>query len=932
MKKFFFYASIVCMGALTSCSKDFLVPEGELPDWLGESIYEELKNPKSLDGTFNTYLRLIDDLGYAEVLGKTGSKTIFPANDEAFAAFFKDGKNKFGKSSYEELTESEKAQLLYSSMLDNAVLVGNLSTQKNGSGEMQQGMVVKHPTNVSLVQSVETLFPQYMPENNEYFSRFKNEGRAVNAIYDDTAAPMVHFSGEYLLNNDMTVTGDDNDFFVLTGQQYKDGDCFVFDHKVTVSNVTCQNGYIHQLDGVLLNPGNMAQILRENTNTHHISRMLDYFAVPVHMGTTFDADYWNYASKFGTQDSVFSIRYLSKQSQNKKFNSPVLGKVISDDKLLNFDPGWNYYAPTTTTNQQAEIAAMLVPTDDVIENYFSHEGQYIVKNLGVPGLPCDSDHIHSTITEHLDAIYNSDPSVFATMLNNIMKPYLTKTVPSKFATVQNDAFEFLNVTKDKINRKADGNYDVQIANNGVIYRMNKFYAPELYNSVLGPASIYTDMRIMGKMLNDHQIKPGTPSTLNADMYYYLLSMKAHYALFVPTDNNEFFYVDPASVHNTDGMTALKFYWTPDTKESSFNILVQRFLYDPKTNTYEEDPSVGPVAIEKGFFNTQIADMLNYHTVVLPASSKELYGNKYYLTKHGGAIYVPDGKGAIGSTVQGGMQIGTSMKKSNVTETFGEGSEDANITNGTVYRLDSPIQPTIKSVYQTLAENDKYKDFLEFCEKFNNEDILSFAGILDGTESAASKASKIKSNTVFGEKNVMNMLGTYNYTIYAPQDMEEAYAHGLPRWSDVEALFDEFNEAEDDDADKIAAQKKVKQMIEKMHNFVLYHVQSNSVFADSKVAAESYQTFYTNELGIAKKLSLSNSGSDVLINDEVKSGRTGKPTIVDANLLARDITTEEKTNGVDINNNTFTYKRIVSSSFVVVHGIDKPLCYNAEYKY
>ena len=98
MKKLFLYASLMCIG-LMSCKKDYLVPEGELPSWLGESIYKELQQSSQLEGTFNTYCKLIDDLGYTEVLSKTGSKTIFPANDEAFARFFAGGNNKFGVSS-----------------------------------------------------------------------------------------------------------------------------------------------------------------------------------------------------------------------------------------------------------------------------------------------------------------------------------------------------------------------------------------------------------------------------------------------------------------------------------------------------------------------------------------------------------------------------------------------------------------------------------------------------------------------------------------------------------------------------------------------------------------------------------------------------------------------------------------------------------------
>ncbi len=902
------------------------MPEGDLPEWLGESIYEELKNPKSLDGTFNTYLRLIDDLGYAEVLGKTGSKTIFPANDKAFEEFFRNGNNRFGKSSYEELTTSEKAQLLYSSMLDNAVLVGNLSTQQNAAGEMAQGMIVKHPTNISLVQSVTSLFSQNMPANNPYFAKWKDAGRAVNILYDDTEAPMVHFSGEYMLNNGMTVAGTTSDFKVITGSDYEDGATYVFDHKVIKSDVTCQNGYIHQIDGVLLNPGNMAQILRENHDTHHISRMLDYFAVPVEMGATFDAQYQQYAKEFGTTDSVFAFRYLAKNSQKKKFASPARGVVVSDDKLLDFDPGWNYFAPTTTANNQAEIAAILAPTDTVIENYFAGPGAYIVKNLGVKEKSGTKELIKANINEHLDAIYNSDPTIFASMLNNIMKPYLSKTVPSKFATVQNDAFEFLNVKLSDIAMK-DSTYNVQIANNGVIYKMKKFFAPELYNSVLGPASVYTDMRIMGKLLNDHQITPGVESTLGCDMYYYLLSMNASYALFVPTDNDAFFYIDPASVNDVDGMKALKFYWD-NSGLSSYNVLVQRYLYDPKTKKMTEDSNVGPVAIEKKYFNTQLSDMLNYHTVVLDGT-KQLNGNHYYMTKHGGAIYVSDGLGTLNSAIMGGAQLSGIADAAGVTGFFSEGSEDANITNGSVYRLNTPIQPTIKSVYTVLQENSKYHDFLEFCERFNDEAILSFAGILADDDSQASKDTKMKKWVIFGENNRMNMLGTYNYTMYVPEDMKEAYNNGLPQWKTVQEKYDDYNELPDSDPGKKEAQKEVRAMLEKMHNFVLYHIQNNSVFDDVTVSKESNQTFYTNELGIARTLSLTKSGNTVTVNDEVTSGRAEKPYIVDANILARDITTETKT-GQDTNNTSFTYKRIVSSSFVVVHGINKPLCYNSKY--
>ena len=44
---------------------------------------------------------MIDDLGYTEVLARTGSKTLFVADDDAYARFYNSGK--WGVRSYEEL-------------------------------------------------------------------------------------------------------------------------------------------------------------------------------------------------------------------------------------------------------------------------------------------------------------------------------------------------------------------------------------------------------------------------------------------------------------------------------------------------------------------------------------------------------------------------------------------------------------------------------------------------------------------------------------------------------------------------------------------------------------------------------------------------------------------------------------------------------------
>ncbi len=959
MKKLFLYASLLCLG-LVSCKKEYLTPEGELPSWLGESIYKELQSSSQLDGTFSTYCRLIDDLGYTEVLSKTGSKSIFPANDEAFARFFAGGNNKFHASSYEELTKSQKAELLFGSMLDNAILVGTLSNQQNSVGELQQGQLVKHSTNMGIAYAITSMSVDDMPANNKYFERFKNSGRtSIPALFDNTISPMVHLTGEYMLNNNMTITGSESDFKILTGHEFNDGDAYIFDRKVIKADVVCQNGYIHQLDEVLVNPGNMAEILRATDDTRYFSRMLDYYCFPwADIATT---DQYADSTSGVSKDTIYAIRYLSNNSHGSKLSQPLTGFTVADNQLLSFDPGWNYYNPTTngSVSDDEEIAAILVPNDKAVEDYFLIQSPYILQNLGVPGL----DITAANLNAHLDAVYNSDPSVFASILNNVMKPYLTKTVPSTFSTVQNDAFEFLDVTKDDIASKSDGNYDVTIANNGVLYKMNKLFGPKLYNSVLGPASIYKDMRTMGEMLNDHQKTAGTPSTLGADMYYYLLSMKARYGLFVPTDDDtQFIVIDPTTVNDVDGLKGLRFRFDP-TAIGTFHVLVKKYLYKSgpynDINSYAEIPGQQEVNIETGEFNSQIKDLLDYCTIVLADSTETgkgspqyaLYGNKFYKTKHGGVIKV----NADGTKVAGGLQMPDETTWSNITQTFDANSPDATIENGTVYRLDSPLQPTITSTLKVLSRSEFYDEnadydnaapdvdyFLNFCLQFNNEDIYTFAKILDGNETAAQKVTKLKAYRVLDDNDNWGILSAYNYTIYAPTyaAMKEAQQNmGLPSWKKVleivkgwESVASEYGFASEDDASAY-----VKKQLDKMAKFVRYHTQNSSLFADTYFKnfdpktgktdpRPTFSTFCTNSLGIAQTLTVTGGDDKLIVEDESGTQVTINASASTANMIARDLNIGETTKDGK------TFKVIESSAFVSVHGIDTPLCYNSKRQY
>lgn len=932
MKKLFFYASLVCVSLMWSCSKEYAVPEDETPEWLGGSIYEELQNPKSLVGTFTYYTRLADDLGYAEVLSRTGSKTIFPANDEAFEAFFASN-NAFGVHSYDELTTSMKKALLYGSMLDNAILIGNLSNVSTGSSSYTQGMAIKHVTNANTMDSISAVQYSQMPAYNPYYDYYKTHGGLL-AMYDNTVAPMVHFTKEFMLANDMTYDASPtSDFSIITGTTYEDGAAFIFDKAVMkqngseiYGNVTCQNGYIHQLNGVLVPPGNIAEMLRKEADTKYFSRMLDYFSAPFYASQETE----NYRSSMREQgiysgDSIFAVRYFSAWSQgarNVKFDK----EKNNHENYLDWDPGWNGYAPKGASSPLTDIGALIVPDDDAVYNFFTTTGKYIFDDYGSHRTGA-VDFSRDRMGENLDSLFMNRPSIVKDILVNLMKANFTSTFPSKFNTVLDDASEFMNENGDlaltNLKQKSDGRYDVLVGNNAVAYKMKNFISPAKYRSVLGISAVKRDYSVMKNFLED-KTEGGTSSKYGADMYFYLISMKSWFNLLLPRDSKQdnfakdFIYLDPSSVGHIDGPYCLRFYYDEEG-------VLQCDRYINNAGTMAIDPVKGATKAASGEFNTAIQDMLNYGTIVLENGDYlGKNGQNYYQTKNGGTVYFnPATNSVYGGVQKDPLQTGGTVfiQPSTVIEIDDE-------ENGKVYCLDRPVQPTVLSAIDMLKRNNTvFGKFYTFLQGFgtHDEDLVT-AGISD-TPSPVSGISEVErfhmidlSEKVLSENGNISFLNAYNYTLFAPTDaaMDIAYANGLPTWADFEATVNS-------DPDK------AKLMVETMRDFVYYHFINGTVYADDNVAAGNYSTFYSDSKSVIQKLKVS-GGSGTLNVQEIYNVEDVSGNVTTqygpvhpvaessstANIMSRDIYLDDTRKQA---------KNMESSSFITIHGISTPLCFN-----
>lgn len=625
--------------ALQSCDNEDL--EGQ-PAWLGESIYEQLQQ----DGNYHHMLRLIDDLNYTSVLSKTGSKTLFAASDSAFNDWFKN--NPWGVKNYESLSNAQKKLLLNSAMVNNAYLVELLSNVETELADPEDGKCMRRETAVSVYDSVSRILPADMPLTS-YWDEHRGKQQGIILLKDDNAQPMIHFLPRFMAMNNITA----EDLSILTnGQSNTTNDAWVNGKKIVERDITCKNGYIHKVDGVMLSSDNMAQIVRNHANMSQWSTLLDRFCAPYYDAEATQA----YNRLYGGNDSVFVLRYFSSQNKHELETDPHRRFV---EACLSFDPGWNHYMYTNTAGKDLhyDCGALLVPTNEALDAWWNGEG-FALQN------------------QYKEWARVPD-KVLVELIKVNMVPEFVKTVPSKFLNIVNDAKVEMGVTKADIDSCFMGC-------NGVVYLTNKVFSPATYSSVAFPALVHTEtMNIIYWGIDKLGFKP------------YLNSMDSYYSFFVPTNQGMLRYVDPCSF-GASNTIMYEFYWDEDRQTVS----ARRYNYDMASNALMDQLSdATPSQVEN-----RMRDLLDNLIVVGNVED----GNTYYRTKNGSTIRVeqPGQEGSM--TIAGGLQI-EQNRPVEVTQIFDQTKNG----NGKAYVVESEVPMTSsKSVYKTLSEHPEYSRFFD----------------------------------------------------------------------------------------------------------------------------------------------------------------------------------------------------------------------------
>lgn len=901
------------------------------------SIYEYMNE----QGKFTNYLRLIDDLGQKEILSKTGSKTMFIADDAAFDKFY--SSNSWGVKKYEQLSPAQKKLLLYSAMIDNPYSTSMLSSAASigDNGKPVKGEVCRRSSSLALYDSV-TVVPKDDPDGilpkNDRFNEIL-VGRDSIVLFTDAsnAAPMIHFTGKFITSNKMELTDVDFIYNQAPGT-FKSDDVYVNNSKVVKSNIFCKNGFIHEVDKVIVPLDNMAEIIRKTPEVSTFSSIIERFAAPDDSVRLTDAYNVNRGSKV---DSVFVKRYFSDRSAGSTMNRSVAFQFDKNgtpfDASLKFDPGWNGYVPDINNVREPmmeDMAVMLVPSNAAVDHWWGHGG--------------------SVIANYYGSLKNTPNSVLAKLVNVNQLTSFAESVPSKFDDVLDDANEPMYITPADVD-------SVIIGCNGLVYITNKVFAPTSYKSVLFPAVIdTTNFRIISNAIDN----------MNYDKY--LNSMVSEYTFLIPTNKGLLSYIDPVSYGSAK--TKLWEFYLDLSKAKSKQICATVYdcMLDGDGNWVKDPDGDKPITITGGTDNAIIRDRMEDLLDNIIVTRGYQPGKKFYITKGRSFVKIEEKNGDV--YVSGSWQD-ENQKPLKAIQTY-------EMSNGNAFVLDGVVMGTRNSVAKTLAQNPDFSEFLgimQACGALATQDTKDkwqagdqeFGNLFNIKNAGAVGAEDTKTGT-----KASYLLNNFHYTMYVPTNdaMQMAYEAGLPTLDMLEEAYVEDDSLGLDPAKDPESKQAV--LMEAMLDFVKYHIQDNSIYVDEGFESGEYESGKTELIkstaikeevaeadiesignvtkvekdekgtytvsywngkyspGRPYKLKVSVSGSDMYVEDcrngydpnthQSLGGEKAKIIMKEGyyNLMAREYWLESSSkisspHTVQINN----------SSAVAVHGIDKPLIYS-----
>ena len=718
--------TVVAISMLYSCSDDYAYDDKE-PNFLGGSIYEYLQN----EGEFNTYLRLIDDLNYKQVLSLTGSKTIFPADDKAFERFFKG--NEYGVNSYEQLTPAQKRGLLNSSMLNMAYLSNMLANPVLGETTANEGSSIRRQTSYTYLDSI-SLVKDAKQLSAPFWTRFQDKG--LYLIDDESNPYIIHFTPQ----NTAVKKIADNDWSMVMGKDYNNRDIYINGHKAIKVDIACKNGYVHVMEDVLTPTRNLSQIIASNGQTDLFNRLMNKFSAPY-----FDTNRNNSVHTLYTgmdvahpliSDSVFIKHYFTENN-----TKDPMGNDMTNYGLLYYDPSQNSYS------SMQDMGVMFVPTDEAMNEYLANgKGQYLYDAYG--------------------SWDNVPTRLLALFVKNHQKKSLMTSLPTMWETMNDESCFPMKVSTSDIVKS-------YLVSNGVVFVTNKVYPPIDYQTVYAASMTNENSKIMNWALQNKTMK----------FYLYLRSMENMYNLLVPTDEALQNYRDPISWAKGKSQRRIWAFKYDATKEKPLSADVYTVTENGAKDKLEH------TITDESLLRNRLYDICDRHIIV---GKMDKEGNmsgyvddgtmQFAQSKGGSTLTIKGSEDQF--SVTGGGDIEQSVAPAHIVTSESNGKlERYDSDNGRIFFINRVLQDPTSSVKEILSEHAEYADFYNLL--MGNDAVFKYFE-KDKEISSIFTLNQTSESSGLGE--VVSSFNNFRYTVFVPSNAAVAEAfkkdRNLHSWEEI----------------------------------------------------------------------------------------------------------------------------------------------------
>lgn len=759
-----------------SCKDDYPYDDKE-PEWLGESVYKYL----SEDGNYTTYLSLIDALGYAETLDRTGSKTIFPANDKAYEAYFQSlGLSGKGSDVVKSMTKSQQQVLFNSTMLNMAYLDNMLANvpstgQSDNSGE---GIALVRASAASYLDSITFLDKDRLPAT-EYWADYASRGGIY--LMDNTSRPNVIFTPDFMLRLGLT----ESDWTQLfPDKPYDEVGFYVNGSHISGNqkNITCKNGYLHIADEVVRPLQNMADVMASHRQTSLFNQLMDKFSAPYY-DEALHLSVQNYYGNAYASDTVFVKRYFNDNGVGACLQTPDK-KDIPATQMLYFDPSHN------TMNMPTDMAMMLVPSNEAMENYWnSDRGKF------------------------LRSVYPTWNDVPMDVLSKFMKNHQLKSfigsLPHEWSKLSDQKGFLLHLTPEDIDQSI-------LACNGMVYLTNRVFPPIDYQCAYGPTLTSPITKVMKVAIDDNDW---------LKFHLYLRSLENQYNLLVPTDEAMKTYREPISwaLWATEGVDKREI-WS--FKQIGEKIYADVYAVNEDGSQGAFKQTLGSSQADQNKIMNRLNDIIDMHIIVADNETEPLSGfidegNLQYALTKGGTILRVEGEGGA-TIVHGGGDDECGLPGANI-----EGGTD-NIyftENSHTFFIDKLLQDPFKSVYAVLKEKPEFDEFFSLLLG----DPSVFAYFQEDKEvQAIFDQNTTEQSSGIGQ--IVTSFNNYRYTVLVPTNeaVRQAFSEDANLWT--------WNQISNEE-DPVIKKEKCLYLL----NFLRYHFIDGIVPVAGNHFAKDYDT-------------------------------------------------------------------------------------------